>query len=157
MPCRVHMENSIRYHAKKDCMPKCAPCWHLGSRLSSALHARTHDGMMTYTHARTHEFTHARTHACTHARSHARTLVHACTPTNTHAHTRHTHCMRTRSVHGMWHEYQQGWRMACSHHTCMVFMRHGNCRGSLASLSENRQNRWFSESEAESPGACHDT
>jgi hypothetical protein len=113
MPCRVHMENSIRYHAKKDCMPKCAPCWHLGSRLSSALHARTHDGMMTYTHARTHEFTHARTHACTHARSHARTLVHACTPTNTHAHTRHTHCMRTRSVHGMWHEYQQGWRMAC--------------------------------------------
>ena len=74
---------------------------------------RTHVRMYAYTHARTHEFTHARTHACTHARSHARTLVHACTPTNTHAHTRHTHCMRTRSVHGMWHEYQQGWRMAC--------------------------------------------
>ena len=38
----------------------------------------------------------------------------------------------------------------------MTRMRLSDCRGSPASLSENCRNRQFSESEAESPGACHD-
>jgi hypothetical protein len=65
------------------------------------------------------------------------------TPRTLHAHARGMPCCM-HIGHGMKND------------ACMIRMRLGDCRGSPASFSENRQNRRFSESGAESPDACHD-
>jgi hypothetical protein len=43
------------------------------------------------------------------------------------------------------------------HEIQMPNMHHGGFQGSPDSLPANRRNRRFSESEAQRPGACHDT
>ena len=57
-----------------------------------------------------------------------------------------------RGLHGMLHARQKCHEELCAHDN----MGYGNSREIAASLSENRRNRRFSESEAQRPGACHE-